>query len=1196
MAMKDNEVLKTLASLLRGGSVTAPVMSIDVCCAGMTDLCAPELDQRFNARLPVRAPAQLIQGATSQQSVCIFYLHQLLRANPMWAHEDHALDGACLVNQCSYETTFDALHDVCLGLLTTVCIWLRHLLDSKTSAKQLQIFVVCHAGKHCGLFCGRVLGIMLEVVLRCSAWNVRVSTTWGGQTRCEREKIIFNSFGTAEANQEAVSGCRQSTIVSKHCSDYLPTYMWDKNVSLLTVTVDDLLYESCRRKTMPGCTDGTLALGTADFLLARLLGGAKTNLKRSVLEILSPKSCVGFIEAMASNKSLSDWSFLMHAYVMKLWPHACSLCCSQLNARYALLHRVQDWFSIFWSSAMKPSLEPSRAAAEPKGLSRRKAWADLNDDDEQDSYAAANAMWQQEGSAPVRAASTLSAAQDSARSSTETSHRSAPVRAASESPDQARRETTPVRAGLRKGNKRVSFAEDAAEIKFVPSVHKVWQLTVDCENRVITKYDMEFITDIREHDEIEVVLLDDVANAKEYVLAKGRESRAMHQVASTLFNDDQFLCELRLWQANAKKLCTMPVENLEGSSERNELSTIQYILFYHLYAIATLGTQDLGVHATSRFLYLVGTKFYEELKIDMLELLQKFVFYAWLAASGEVESSLLTVFVPQCEGGQEWWNHQQQHLACVARSAFAREYVCVITSPYLDDETSKQALRREFRLMKHQKDLDDIKALPDVPAFEYWYEHNAAVLADDALPSPRPLPPFRASAIGHDGTWGNADGRRGEVTRRNMIAESHVFLRVQCALPQVCLQTVLGENFVQLFCQEIEKSNLWAPAWLKETCDSAVHARVQADMSSNASDAFCQYVSEAILWFPQLIYQALGLALLQAMRPDTVLHPHLRAQFDLHLGVLLAMEIKSQRLDIYLRDFLRGCGIEFRGTDEENHWILQMVRNRKPASSTPHGLKVHSMWGEKLRAQYYADETVDAVYLVAEYCGEADQTKFPCRLHTELCGWGTLCNQYHALTKRHGLLLFFQALRYLNCTSLGDRGISHSKDDNFTVTLAEETGFRDSDDPHNPHAMQLFHLPRFLPRDSAVRLFAAQMSSSAMAERLYGTRLTLEEQIFALNFLSPPTGIAMEPSGLPRDTLLRILRMTAWRPDWGRASGVSKAWHTVISNDVCYKAVRQRWIEDHDEDLQCTLRLIAAEDRRKREKLREGRPGSSDSE
>ena len=68
--------------------------------------------------------------------------------------------------------------------------------------------------------------------------------------------------------------------------------------------------------------------------------------------------------------------------------------------------------------------------------------------------------------------------------------------------------------------------------------------------------------------------------------------------------------------------------------------------------------------------------------------------------------------------------------------------------------------------------------------------------------------------------------------------------------------------------------------------------------------------------------------------------------------------------------------------------------------------------------------------------------------------------------------------------------------------------------------------------------------------------------------------MAIDPGRLPHDTLLRILRMTAWRPDWGRASGVSKDWHALIANDVCYKAIRQRWIEDHDEDLQSMFRHV----------------------
>jgi len=72
--------------------------------------------------------------------------------------------------------------------------------------------------------------------------------------------------------------------------------------------------------------------------------------------------------------------------------------------------------------------------------------------------------------------------------------------------------------------------------------------------------------------------------------------------------------------------------------------------------------------------------------------------------------------------------------------------------------------------------------------------------------------------------------------------------------------------------------------------------------------------------------------------------------------------------------------------------------------------------------------------------------------------------------------------------------------------------------------------------------------------------------------------------------------MTFWRPDWGRASGVSTAWRRAIATDICYKTVRQLWIEEHDVELQSTMRLIAAEDRRKRRMLRESCPDSSDSD
>jgi len=89
--------------------------------------------------------------------------------------------------------------------------------------------------------------------------------------------------------------------------------------------------------------------------------------------------------------------------------------------------------------------------------------------------------------------------------------------------------------------------------------------------------------------------------------------------------------------------------------------------------------------------------------------------------------------------------------------------------------------------------------------------------------------------------------------------------------------------------------------------------------------------------------------------------------------------------------------------------------------------------------------------------------------------------------------------------------------------------------------------------------------------------------------------VAMEFGAVPGETFLRIMRMTVWRPDWGGASGASTAWCRAIAKDVCYRTVRQLWIDEHEVELQ-SMRLIVAEDRRKRRMLREGCPDSSDSD
>ena len=65
VVMAQHQVLDSLAALLRNASMRTPFDQIDICIAGMTDLCAPEFDDRFDARLPVREAAKHLVRAGS---------------------------------------------------------------------------------------------------------------------------------------------------------------------------------------------------------------------------------------------------------------------------------------------------------------------------------------------------------------------------------------------------------------------------------------------------------------------------------------------------------------------------------------------------------------------------------------------------------------------------------------------------------------------------------------------------------------------------------------------------------------------------------------------------------------------------------------------------------------------------------------------------------------------------------------------------------------------------------------------------------------------------------------------------------------------------------------------------------------------------------------------------------------------------
>ena len=132
--------------------------------------------------------------------------------------------------------------------------------------------------------------------------------------------------------------------------------------------------------------------------------------------------------------------------------------------------------------------------------------------------------------------------------------------------------------------------------------------------------------------------------------------------------------------------------------------------------------------------------------------------------------------------------------------------------------------------------------------------------------------------------------------------------------------------------------------------------------------------------------------------------------------------------------------------------------------------------------------------------------------------------------------------------------------------------------------------------------FLQNHDSQAREKELFSLLALFRSTYLVLTFASTSKpfsslqGLRASAGVLPGETFLRKMRMTFWRPDWGGASGVSTAWRRAIATDICYKTVRQLWIEEHDVELQSTMRLIAAEDRRKRRMLRESCPDSSDSD
>ena len=953
------QLLASLAAFVADAARDLTEVEVVVC--GATDLCHPKLDDRFEENRGIEEPGQCLMSLRAEDAVFLVFLQHLLQNNYIHGVGHHTLDGLCSLQAFEQGGGLAVLNDVCFGILITWCFWLKHMFAKPTRVKKVFLFVVCTAGKHRSMYCGRVLFIVLKILLKLCGAQAAVKFVWGAQNRCMAEK-------------HGEHWRRQPLIVVDRFQQLWTEYIRKRKIQCVLFRVTDNLYEKCKPKTATQHRMHRAArtLMTEPFQLAIFLRKIESNLEGTVVNLLPENVFLPLSMWLCTTDVYMQWRNLFGMYIQNLWPDLCSLCCGSWKTAYSFRRSVEKTFE----SLLQNSSMPVRAA-------------DASDAGRRDASKGNAVSAESQATAPAR------------------KKEAEPSKGVQACGSSAQSSGKSVRAAVAQGGDH-ERAKKKPRRELSDDVTAAWVATVDLDARTVSEWQESKL------DQLDMLLLmTDTHGGKHYgIAAKGIEAN-MQETADALMKDESFLIEF-----NASTRLMFENDNVPWTCcpSENNLSKIEFVLFWHLMSIATLRSQDLQCGATAQFLALVGNKFWQDLHIDLLDLMHNYVWILWMCRNMTDSTWLekcLMLFVPETTDAEQFWIVQQDHLGCVSRYSFAKEYACIAACPWNDEKEVKDEVSALTERMKKAS----INVAPEMPAPRLWYEHDAAVLAQDALPTPRPLQCVRASAPPAPCFWGNGDGMRGTVNRRNMISDTHVYLQPhETKLPEMLsLDDVLGNNFLDHCVRGFQDCKIPVPVWLVTAAaanpgrasDSAVDGQEkEATASDSAVDAtISENAGYLRKWLPQIIYQCLGCALMAVLRPDNVMHPHVRAHFELHMGFLLAKEICLKRMNIKLFAFMRGCGVRFETCLEEtDHWLQRMLRRRKENTKAVLTTTLHSIWGEKLRPQCYSERTaateLHAIYLVGLACQDAYQTKHPCGLHREFAGSGTICNQYHALSIR----------------------------------------------------------------------------------------------------------------------------------------------------------------------------------------------------
>lgn len=998
---------------------------VTVCVCGQTDLAHAGVHRHFDHHVPTSDFAMRMQQRRRNVAYLLFDLTSLLKENHVHGVFCHTLDGHCLLETFRRRRALDPLQDLSLVALIVTLLWLQKLKEKE----DVFILCMCGQGKHRSQYMARLLWLGLDLVKRIQRLQFDLHYKWVAQ-----ERIMSAQMDRKQRQQKQATDCCFDVVRGWH-----RFYQANQFISL---DLSDALHESSKTANQRG---------VPEFSLEVCLQKLKTEPVGDIKALLgsNEKDLIRFSSLMHRSNTLKSWLFLVRQGLFTLWPEKCSICSQLSRVPWTWQEDVRVFFQHVILAAREACASADRDGGK-LGAEKKVLWSDVIDDSSEDELPLSK-------SHIPRGASLWTDLEESTASPSHTS-RGVSLRTASE----VARADQHLHSSLHRGPRvhrrgGVRFAEPDSDVEFVCETSEFWQMKIDVEAKVVLSFELSSLSD--EEACKDVVLKLRTSTGDPYLVTNTRVTprSSLSKAAKQLVEcDDRFCSEVTFLK---QRLADSGIP-IAMDSSMSALHMIELFILLHLLSVL-LTDHSMPFGLSYYFVDAVGSTFSDMAGVDIFELMARYLYLLWLTPSMDNESwnrGFFGLLIPRNRMmSVQWWNLMQVAINSCSESAFCEEYVCVTQVPDAKFALELQEIEERFK-------RSPVRVLPSLPEHMHWIQHDAAVNVESGSTLPRVLQPFRVSAASIEGHWGKDNGSQIEVTRMNCVLECHCcFIVADAKIPHdITLSNLLTDVADQLQ-EAFPGCNLPFPWWLPAPSRGAMaREEVEAPLQQSSTETHVQAIQ----------YRILGGLLMSTLKPDNVMHPHIRCHFEYHVGKLLSLEIfRGNLANVLVSDFMRGCGIIF---GSGSGWLEDKVRKRAKAQVPLHGLLVHSVWGEKCRVQRYLDQENedDTIFLIPTSCPNQDRNNLTCKNHFEVCGYGTVCNGYHGFSERYSRQLMFHALHYTQCKGVAGRGTDEPEGKErgmgFVYDLAGEMGLHceQNEQYHsNPkRRLRIFGLPKWVPR------------------------------------------------------------------------------------------------------------------------------------